>query len=382
MNSKLRLGFIGGGVNSAVGTTHFIASQMDGRFEVVAGCFSRHAEVNTETGSCWGISEDRLYNNSSEMLMRERDDIDAIVILTPTPEHVEPVLEALKNRYPVICEKALATSSTDVLLIEQTQTQQQGFLAVTYNYTGYPMLRELRHMIHRGDLGKVEQIHVEMPQEGYARLNRQGESIIPQQWRLHDGELPTLSLDLGVHLHHIIDFLTGEKPQEVVASQSTHGRFVQVIDTTMCIARYTNALECSIWYSKAALGYRNGLRIRVFGEHASAEWYQMEPENLMYYDSRGRKTIIDRANVDVDLAPKLRYNRFKAGHPAGFLEAFANHYWDIADSLVKFNVKGFQAESEYVFTARHALEGLLMLEAISQSSKEHCWKVVNLPDYQ
>lgn len=380
MNKKiLKLGFIGGGVNSAVGSTHFIATQMDGRFKVEAGCFSRHIQLNTQTAEHWGIVPERCYSNPFELLAQEKGYLDAIVVLTPTPSHEEFVVAALRSRYPVICEKAMASSSAEAILIQQAQQETRGFLAVTYNYTGYPMLRELRQMMRQGRLGKIEQVHIEMPQEGFARLNRDGEPMVPQQWRLQDGHIPTISLDLGAHLHHIVDFLTGEKPCEVVALQSSRGNFRQVIDNTMSIARYTNELECSFWFSKAALGYRNGLRVRVFGEQGSAEWFQMEPENLIYHDNKGHKNIYDRASLEVELAHNLRYNRFKSGHPAGFLEAFANLYQDIADCLESYKITGEQS-SEYVFTAQHALEGLVMLEAMVESSKERCWKSFNVND--
>lgn len=377
MSKVWNLGFIGGGVNSAVGATHFIASRMDRRFKIQAGCFSRKMDENSQTAQQLGIHSERLYSNYSDLLEQEQGNLDAIVVLTPTPSHLEPVVQALRLGYPVICEKALTNSSSNALLIQNVQDENKGFLAVTYNYTGYPMLRELRRIIQQGRLGKVEQIHIEMPQEGYARLNLAGDPIVPQQWRLEDSGIPVISLDLGAHLHHIIDFLTGGKPIELVAMQSSQGRFRQVIDNTICIALYTNSLECSIWYSKAALGYRNGLRVRVFGEDASAEWYQMDPEFLIHHDNMGRKTIIDRASVDVEVAHQQRYNRFKSGHPAGFLEAFANHYWDIADSLEKYLETGLQETTDYVFTAQHALEGLIMLETMTHSSRDRCWKSIN-----
>lgn len=377
MNKTFKIGLIGGGVNSAVGATHFIAAQMDKRFKVEAGSFSRRKDINIQTAEQWKIKPEHLYDDLCDLLQQEKNNVDAIVILTPTPEHTYPVIQSLQLGYPVICEKALASSSAEAKFIKQTQMEQQGFLAVTYNYSGYPMLRELKSMINQGRLGVVEQIHIEMPQEGFARLNREGEPVIPQQWRLQDGEIPTISLDLGVHIHHIIDFLTGEKPCEVMALQSSRGHFRQVIDNTICIARYTNNLECNIWFSKAALGYRNGLRVRVFGELGSAEWYQMDPEFITYHDNRGRKSIIDRASIDVEITNNPRYNRFKAGHPSGFLEAFANLYWDIADSLGKFRETGVQS-SEFVFGAQHSVEGLIMLEAMAQSSKEKCWKSMTI----
>lgn len=374
MKRILKLGFIGGGVNSAVGATHFIASQMDKLFQVEAGCFSRHQVVNIETAERWHIAPERRYDNFQQLLQKEKDHLDAVVVLTPTPDHVEPVIQALKMGYPVICEKALASSSSDAKLIKQVQQEQQGFLTVTYNYTGYPMLRELRNMIRKGNLGKIEQIHIEMPQEGFSRVNKQGQPIIPQQWRLVDAQLPTIYLDLGVHVHNIIDFLTGEKPLEVVGMQSSLGRFHQIIDNSLCLANYTNNLQCSIWFSKAALGYRNGLRVRVFGENGAIEWHQMDSEFLIYNDNKGYKIIIDRANIEVEVANQPRYNRFKAGHPAGFLEAFANLYWDISESLESYQKTGLQYPSNHIFTVDDAWEGLEMLEALSESSKSKCWK--------
>ncbi|QDV51207.1 Gfo/Idh/MocA family protein [Gimesia fumaroli] len=379
MTKSFKLGFIGGGINSAVGTTHFIASQMDERFKVEAGCFSRNTETNHQTSERWGIAPERRYATFAELLKQEKDQLDAIVVLTPTPDHVIPVTQAIKEGYAVICEKSLVCSSADAVLIQQLQNETNGFLAVTYNYTGYPMLRELKQLVDQNQLGTVKQIHIEMPQEGYARLNQDGNPLAPQQWRLHDAELPTLSLDLGGHVHNIIDFITGEKPLELVAMQSSLGRFRQVVDNTMCIARYTNNIECNIWFSKSALGYRNGLRVRVFGDEGSAEWHQMDPEYLTCNDNRGHKTIMDRASVDVSVAHLPRYNRFKSGHPAGFLEAFSNLYWDIAENLDSYQKTGVQTTSQYVFNTNHALEGLVMFESIAQSSKEHCWVSVNLP---
>lgn len=376
MNRPLRLGFIGGGVNSAVGPTHFIAARMDGRFTVDAGCFSRHPDINMHTAQRWTIPPERVYSRFEDMLSAEQGSLDAIVILTPTSFHTEPVIQALRHGFPVICEKALTDSSADAQQIRQVLEATGGFLAVTYNYSGYPMLRELQWQIGQGKFGRVEQVHIEMPQEGFARLDREGKSVVPQQWRLCDKLIPTISLDLGAHVHHIINYLTGEKPREVVAMQSSLGRFREVVDNVVCLARYTKELECGIWFSKAALGYRNGLRVRVFGEKGSAEWHQMDPEFLYCHDNQGRAMVIERANVEVELACQPRYNRFKAGHPAGFLEAFANLYADIGDDLNHYQETGYQTLGEHVFSVEHSLEGLLMLEAMALSSQSHRWEVV------
>lgn len=369
MNKKLKIAFLGGGINSAVGRTHRIAIDMDKRYELVAGCFSRNQKINIETAIEYGVEENRVYNNLDALIRNEKDNIDAICILTPTPNHKNEAIKCIENGVKVICEKALAVSSGEATEIKEALDKYKGFLAVTYNYTGYPMLRELRNMIKDGKLGKIEQVHVEMPQEGFARLDKNGNPQKPQDWRLHDISLPTLSLDLGTHTHDITSFLTGESPIELVAIQNSFGSFRQIVDNNICIANYTNNIVSNIWYSKAALGHRNGLRVRIYGDIGSAEWYQLEPENLYFNDNRGHKLLIDRASIDVNITNENRYNRFKAGHPSGFIEAFANYYMDIADLIVDKS----DNENRYVFGIDDALEGLKMLEAMTVSSKEKKW---------
>ncbi len=369
-----RIGFIGGGLNSAVGNTHRISCQMDNRWRLDAGCFSTHSDVNRETAEQWGVDADRLYDDWRTFLDEEKGKLDAVCLLTPTPQHSEMALEALKRGYAVICEKAMADSSSDAEGICRAVKQYNGFFAVTYNYTGYPMLRELRRMVLENKLGQIQLVQIEMPQEGFARLSKDGKPPTPQSWRLQDGTIPTISLDLGVHLHHMVDFLTGEKPVEVVADQASFGFFKDVIDNVNCLVRYTGDVRSQIWYSKMALGHRNGLRVRVYGDLGSAEWFQLEPEELLFYDKQGHREIIDRASC-VEIADQLRYNRFKSGHPAGFIEAFANHYYDLAEGLSEFRRRGL-CSSPYVFSADKAKEGLQMLEAINISAKSKCWQEV------
>lgn len=365
---KMKLAFIGGGINSAVGNTHKIASQMDGRFELTAGCFSRNEETNMKTADAWGVDPARAYKHWPEMLAEEKNRVDAVVILTPTDNHTDIVIKCIESGYPVICEKALTTSSSAAVSIQEAVKKDKGFLVVTYNYTGYPMLRELKLIVSSGRLGKINQVHVEMPQEGFLKLDKNGNPPKPQNWRLHDGDLPTISLDLGVHLHNIIEFLTGEKPVEAFAVSNSFGLFHQVIDNVIGVVNYSNNVVCNYWYSKSALGHRNGLRVRIYGENGSAEWYQMEPEIILLNDNIGNKSSIDRTSSEIQLATEPRYNRFKAGHPAGFIEAFANYYYDIADSLENY-LSGNEWKSDYVFTVNSALNGLRLFEALAESSK-------------
>ncbi|MBS1159859.1 MAG: oxidoreductase [Proteobacteria bacterium] len=367
----LRLGFIGGALNSAVGYTHFNSSRLDGHFRVDCGCFSRHAEPNDASADTYGIAAGRSHASWQELLDKEKGHLDAIVVLTPTPDHSPIVIAALDAGYAVISEKALAVSSAECRAIGDAVQRNHGFLAVTYNYSGYPMVRELRRLIADGSLGQLQQIHIEMPQEGFLR-----QAAAPQAWRLKDYQVPTVSLDLGVHVHHLVHFLTGGKaPLEVVGDHSTYGQFPGVIDNVYCLARYADDLRVQTWYGKTALGYRNGLRIRVFGSLASAEWFQMEPEDLRLSQADGRHILLDRGSSDADVARQLRYNRFKPGHPSGFIEAFANLYADIAEHLRHYQA-GQPAPNDFVYGARQSEEGLRFLEAIARSAASKTWQTV------
>ncbi|ATO33710.1 Glucose-6-phosphate 3-dehydrogenase [Dickeya dianthicola] len=357
----LKVGFIGGGINSAIGETHKIASQMDGQFELVSGFFSRHDDINQQTAVSWGIHEDRVYRDLTGFLQAEASKLDAVVILTPTPTHKDIVIACIEHQLPVICEKSLATSVAEVAEIQRALEKMNGTLLVTFNYSGYPMVRELKQRIADGELGQIRQVMVEMPQEGFLRHVKSGAVPRPQDWRQHDGVIPTVSLDLGAHAHQMVDYIIGEQAQDVYAVHHRFGEIPDVVDTVHCISGYTNQVVCNYWYTKAALGYRNGLRIRVYGSKGSAEWLQMDPEHLKLSNINGVSYVIDRTHPDNLIASQPRYNRFKAGHPAGFIEAFANYYEDIASYLK-------EGACEYVFGADVAMRGIRYLQAAAASA--------------
>ncbi len=357
-----RLGFIGGGINSAIGETHKIAAEMDSLFEVSCGCFSRNEIINKQSARRWNI--DRIYDDINELLKKEKNNLDAICILTPPATHSEIILQSLNMDYPIICEKALTDSVRNAKKINEKSLEKNGFLATIYNYTGYPMLRELKEMIRNGLLGKIINIQIEMPQHGFIRSRK--ESNKPQNWRLKDGLIPTISLDLGVHLHHLIHFLTHEKITEVYGSYAKFGQFKDVVDDVNIIGETTGGARVNLWYGKAALGCKNGLQIRIFGDKGSAKWYQLNPEELEIYDQYGVKKTIDRDNPNLSVANLKRYNRFKVGHPAGFIEAFSNYYFDIYEALDSY-LKEKKYSDHYIDSCRISLEGLQFLEAVSKS---------------
>ena len=369
----LKLGVVGGAPTSAAGYAHYVAARMDGLWQVEAGAFSRKADTNRTAADTYGVAANRVYDSLEDLLAKECGAIDAVSILTPTPDHHGMVKACLEKGMPVICEKALAMTSAEARELQDLCSKRSAFLAVIYNYSGYPMVRELRAMIRDGVLGEILHFQAEMPQEGFLRTDDKGNKPVPQDWRQKDGPVPTLHLDLAVHLHELIYYLTGEKPREVVADQASRGWF-PVIDNVSCLARYSNDVQGQLWFSKCALGHRNGLRLRIYGSKASAEWYQLNPEELLVSFADGRRQILDRAS-GAKVASLPRYNRFKSGHPAGFNEALAHLYFDIHAALTAYKATK-QQQSDEVFGAELAIEGLEFLEAVVRSCRTRLWEQV------
>lgn len=361
-----KLAFVGGSIHSIAGYPHFIASQMDRRFEVVAGVFSSDEKINSQTALEWGIQN--IYMTYEQMLEDTTLEIDAVVILTPTPQHAKIIIALLHKNIPVICEKPLVGSLEELQEVEKVFHPKKHFLVITNNYSGYPMVRELKEKIANNELGKILQIRLKMPQESFLRPPKSVR--YPQKWRLKDDFIPMISQDLGSHLHHLSYFLLQEEPQKLMATYESFSQY-NVVDDVNIWLKYQSGAEGSLWLSKTAIGNRNGLHIEVYGEKASALWHQENPEKLEFSYSSGQKVIIDRGS-DIEMLPNSLYNRMTPGHPSGFIESFANLYNDIANSLKDFYEKKSYA-NDYVYSLEHAKNSIRLLHCASISNKEEKW---------
>lgn len=364
--ANFNLGFIGGGIGSIAGHTHYIASAMDGFFQLHSGAFSSHHETNRETADMWHVQN--VYDSWQKMVECEKEAIDACVILTPTPSHAPIIKELLESNIPIICEKAFVASIDDIELLSPIYDSEKHFLAVTFNYTGYPLVRELRERILNHELGEIINIRIKMPQESF--LRPPVSQKYPQAWRLQDGYIPTICLDLGVHIQHMASFLTGMEPECVLGEMRTFSHY-KVIDDVDIMLRYPSGATGHLWMSKTALGHRNGLEIDIYGTQASAHWVQTNPEQLQLHFSNGDKKIVERGGNTL-LCGQKRYNRMTPGHPSGFIEAFANHYSDIADALHTFSTNEKKL-NPYVFGFEEAAKGLRFFEKVRQSHDLKQW---------
>ena len=304
------------------------------------------------------------------MLDRHSDNLDAVVVLTPTPQHVDQVRQILQSGLSVICEKSLATSAKDAETLVSSGTRDQEIL-VCFNYSAYPMVREAAARIRQGMLGRLHTLRISMPSEYFMRRDRAGNPLRPQMWREEDYQIPTVSLDLGVHVVHLAHYLSSSHANRVVAREARHGLIESVVDSVEAFADYGSELDVSFDFGKVFLGERNGLRIRAFGTEGSLEWFQQVPDVLTIADRYGNRSQIDPGSPDLLAAGAERYARFKAGHPTGFVEAFANLYDDFAEGLRQHNLH--QDLPGDLPCGSDALQGLIELEAMHLSSQSGAW---------
>ena len=336
---KIRLGMVGGGTGAFIGEVHRIAARLDNRYELVAGAFNSDADRARQSAEALGIKSDRAYANFSEMAGAEcarADGIDVVAIVTPNNLHHAPAKCFLKAGIHVICDKPLTSSLDDALDLKRLVDETGLLFAVTYNYSGYPMVRQAREMIRNGDLGTLRVVQVEYPQEW---LSTDLESTGQKQaaWRMDPAQAgPGGSLgDIGTHAFHLAEFITGLEVKSLLAELNAFvaGRLLD--DNAQIMLRFANGARGSIWASQVAVGHENGLRVRVYGDQASLEWFQEQPNQLKFCRLGATAQFLTRGGVAAGSAANSA-SRTPGGHPEGFLEAFANLYRDFADQIEAF----------------------------------------------
>ena len=362
--APLQIGFVGGAIDSAVGNSHRIASQMDGHFQLVAGSFSRSRDKNLRTAREWNVAVERAHDDVMALIDAEKHTLDAVAVLTPVFSHASIIAALLDSGLTVISEKPLVANLQECEALESLLKSKSPQLAITFNYTGYPMVRELKSRIVRGDLGTVRSMRLTMQQEGYLRKTSTGDPVRPQTWRLEDRDIPTVHLDLGMHVLQMQDFLVPGNAEKVWSRMDSFGSFPQVIDDADFAYYCDTGVFVHAWWGKAALGYPNGMSVEVFGDDGSARWVQANPEQLLLRGATGIESSIHRGSLGNVTAGESRYNRFKAGHPDGFLEAFANVYCDIATAIRNNDYSG----NDYVFTLDQSRRLLALLQNGSENA--------------
>ena len=356
MATSKRLGIWGGGSNSAVGRLHASASRLDGLWNIVAGAFSRNPKTNLETIDKYNLQDCSLYSSLEEMVAQESN-LDAIAVLTPTPLHYEGCMHILQNgKCSILCEKTVSTSVKEAIKLADAAAEKNVSFYCFYNYTGYPMIREAKTLINEGVIGNIISVESNMLQQTF--LNQIDNSPVrPQEWRLKDMDIPCVSLDLGVHVINLIEFVCSKRLTQVTSIHTSLGNFQGIIDYVSGNAIMDDNIQCTFKYGKAFLGRENDFSIEIYGTNGSISWSQKYPDELIL-SSQGESKHLHLSNNSIIEASAYRYQRFKAGHPTGFVEAFGNYYYDL-----------YYSNYNYIFGIDESIHNMKVLDAIHKSAK-------------
>jgi predicted dehydrogenase len=331
MKRKLRMGMVGGGLTSFIGPVHRKAAGIDGEIELVCGAFSIVPGESKETGESLYLNPDRVYESYQEMFEKEKNlpsdqRIDFVSVVTPNHVHFGPSQMALETGFHVLVEKPIAFSLAEAKTLQRTVAKTGLLLGLTHTYTGYPLVKEARKMVADGAFGKIRKIYVEYPQ-GWLSTLLEKTGNMQASWRTDPKQsgMGGAIGDIGTHAANLAEYITGLEITEICAMLNTVVKGRHLDDDSSMLLRFNNGASGVLMATQVAAGEENNLNIRVYGETGGLEWRQEEP-NTMILKWLGRPKEIIRAGQGYLSDAAKAYTRTPAGHPEGYLEAFANIY--------------------------------------------------------
>lgn len=373
---KLRMGLVGGGPGAFIGPVHRLAAEMDGKAELVAGAFSRSAEQSRAAGAQFGIDPERAYADYRQMIENERkrpDGIDFLVIATPNYLHLPIAKAALDAGIPVMSDKPATATYEEALELEDVVRKSGLPYGLTHTYAGYAMVREGRAMCAAGKLGTIRKVAVEYFQ-GW--LSQPVESTGHKQaaWRA-DPELngPGGAIgDIGTHAFHLLEYVSGLKVTALNATLRSVVPGRRLDDDCNAFLRMSNGAAGTLACSQVAAGERNPLSLRIYGDHASIEWQQQNPNRLIVKKLEGPDEIHHAADAYLS-ADARSVARVPAGHPEGYLEAFAVLYREYAEALAAWKQGNANPLPPTLPGIEAAVRGMRFIERAIESSRLESW---------
>jgi len=371
-SGPIRLGMVGGGQGAFIGGVHRIAARIDGMFDLVAGAFSSTPEKSQASGADLGINPARVYDDYTQMAIREarrKDGIEAVAIVTPNHMHAGPAREFLKRGIHVICDKPLTATLPEAKKLVDAAEKSGALFVLTHNYTGYPMVRQMREMIAAGDLGALRLVQAEYVQDWLTEpLEQTGQK--QADWRtdpLRSGAGGSIG-DIGTHAFNLAGFVSGLTLDKLAADLHSFVPGRRVDDNAHIMLRFQGGAKGMIWASQVAPGNENGLRLRVYGTKGGLQWGQEDPNYLWYTPYGEPKRLITRGGAGAGAAA-ARVTRVPGGHPEGYLEGFATIYAEAARAIQAHRA-GTRPGPEVLYpTVRDGLAGVAFVDACVRSSK-------------
>jgi predicted dehydrogenase len=324
---RLRAGIVGGGRGAFIGAVHRIAAELDGEARVLAGALSSDPQTARDSAATWRL--ERSYDSYAVMAQEESrrsDGIDFVIIATPNHLHYAIATVFLQNGIHVICDKPIAMSSQEARQLLDLATARQLIFALTHNYTGYPMVREARELVRQGQVGEIRKVLVEYQQD-WLMTSLESTGQKQAAWRTDPAKAGIAGAvgDIGTHAENLLEFVTGLRIASLCADLSTFVAGRRLDDDANMLLRLENGAKGTLVCSQIACGEENDLRLRVYGTKAGLEWHQQEPNTLLHKPAGAPWRTLRTGHGY--LSPAAReVTRIPAGHPEGYLEAFATVY--------------------------------------------------------
>lgn len=333
----LRMAMVGGGPGSFIGPVHRMAAELDGRIRLVAGVFSRDLAKSAQAAAAWGVAPDRVYPDHHTMFAAERaraDGVQLVSVVTPNHLHFEVSAAALKAGLHVISDKPATLNLAEAQALAEVVAASGKQYGLTYTYTGYPMVREAREIVARGDLGAVRKVVVEYSQGWLSTPLERDAANKQASWRADPKQSGVGGCigDIGVHAFNIAEFITGRRVTRLCADVATVVPGRGLDDDCNVLLRFEDGARGVLIASQISAGARNGLTISVYGEKGGLTWSHEDP-NVLTLDWLEGPSHVLHAGSDYLGSAARAVTRLPTGHPEGFIEAFATIYRDFADAI-------------------------------------------------
>ena len=371
---KLKWGLIGGGEGSQIGPAHRLGAGLDGYFEFSAGALDHRPEAGREYGQRLGLAADRAYGRWQDMLAGEvsrEDRIDLVTVATPNATHFEITKAFLESGFHVLCEKPMTMTVEEGEAIVQIAEKTGQICAVNYGYSGYSLVRHMRAMIARGDLGEIRLVKAEFAHGHHADAADADNPRV--RWRYDPAQAGVSAqfADCGIHALHMASFVTGQEVTKLSADTVSCLASRELEDDAMVNFRMDGGAVGRLWTSSIAIGRQHGLGIQVFGEKGGLRWAQEQPNQLYWMPLNERLQVIERGAEG--LSPEAdRSSRVTVGHAEGMPLAFANIYSDLAEAIrARQENRPMDPAAGLFPNAEAGLRSMAAVFAVAASGKEN-----------
>lgn len=370
--TRLNWGMIGGGEGSQIGPAHRLGAGLDGDFAFAAGALDHRPEAGRDYGQRLGLAADRAYGDWQEMLAGERgrdDRIDLVTVATPNATHFEITKAYLEAGFHVLCEKPMTMTVEEGEEIVRIAKATGNICAVNYGYTGYSLVRHMKAMVARGDLGKIRLVKAEFAHGHHADAEDADNPRV--RWRYDPAQAGVSAqfADCGIHALHMASFVTGQEVERLSADTVSCISSRELEDDAMVNFRMDGGAVGRLWTSSVAIGRQHGLTLQVFGEKGGLRWSQEQPNQLYWMPLNGRLETIERG--EGSLSPEAdRTSRVTIGHAEGMPLAFANIYKDLAEAIrARKEGRAMDPAADLYPRAEDGLRSMAAVFAVAESGK-------------